>query len=236
MYAITGVTGHVGGAAARELLAHGEPVRAIIRTAAKAEAWTQAGAQIAFADFADRTALTAAFRGCRAAFVMLPTDPSFPDPDAGHRHLADSIAGAVADSGVPYVVMLSSIGAELPDGTGPIRWLHHLETQLRRTGVTLTAIRAPHFQEKVETLLDTARDLGIYPVFADSADHPIPMVATRDIGRIVAAALTTPSPADDILALDPLTTPNARSPRNSPPSSANPSKSSPSRSPTGPPS
>src|SRR5688500_7943293 len=106
MYAITGVTGHVGGAAARELLARGAAVRAVVRDEAKGAAWSRAGAEIAVADFGDRAALAEAFRGCRAAFVMLPTDPALADADAGHRRLADSIAGAVLGSGVPHVVML----------------------------------------------------------------------------------------------------------------------------------
>ncbi|WP_157248320.1 NAD(P)H-binding protein [Nonomuraea typhae] len=200
MYAITGVTGHVGGAAARELLAKGEAVRAVVRDEAKGGAWSRAGAELAVADFGDRAALAGAFRGARAAFVMLPTDPALADADADHRRLADSIAGAVLDSGVPHVVMLSSIGAELAEGTGPIRWLHHMENRLRETGVTLTAIRPPHFQEKVEAVLGAARELGVYPVFADSADVPIPMVATRDVGAVVAEALS--APAEEVIGLD----------------------------------
>ncbi|GAA2836789.1 hypothetical protein GCM10020220_027040 [Nonomuraea rubra] len=69
------------------------------------------------ADLGDRAALAEAFRGCRGAFVMLPTDPAA--DDTGHRALAASIAGAVRDSGVPHVVMLSSLGAELAEGTAP---------------------------------------------------------------------------------------------------------------------
>ena len=192
MYAITGITGHVGGATARALLAAGEPVRAVVRDADKGKAWVDRGAGLAVADFADRTALSSALTGCRGAFVMLPVVPDF--TDRVQRDLADTIAGAVADSGVPHVVLLSSIGADLPDGTGPIRWLHHLENRLRGTGTALTALRAPHFQEKAETLLDAAA-AGIYPVFGDSADVPIPMVATRDIGAAAAAALTSAPPA-----------------------------------------
>ncbi|MFF3442358.1 NAD(P)H-binding protein [Streptosporangium sp. NPDC002721] len=202
MYAITGVTGHVGGAAARDLLARGEPVRAVVRDAARSADWINAGAEVFVADFGDRAALAEAFRGCRGAFVLLPTDPAAADADTYHRRLADSIAGAVLDSGVPRVVMLSSIGAELAEGTGPIRWLHHMENRLRETGVLLTAIRSPHFQEKVETVLDAALGAGVYPVFGASADVPVPMVATRDIGGAVAEHLTAPAAAGEIIDLD----------------------------------
>jgi uncharacterized protein YbjT (DUF2867 family) len=200
MYAITGVTGHVGGATARVLLAAGAPVRAVVRDSDKGRAWAELGADVAVADFSDRTALTAALAGCRGVFVMLPTIPTFTDAD--HRSLADSIASAVATSGVPHVVMLSSVGADLPEGTGPIRWLHHLENRLRETGAVLTAIRSPHFQEKVEAVLGAATSAGMYPVFGDSVDVPTPMAATSDVGAAAARALTSPPPASEVVDLE----------------------------------
>nr|WP_062339176.1 NmrA family NAD(P)-binding protein [Herbidospora sakaeratensis] len=202
MYAITGVTGHVGGVAARELLGRGEAVRAVVRDAAKGADWAAAGAQVAVADLGDRAALAEAFRGCAGAFVLLPTDLTAADPDAAHRALGDAIAGAVADSGVPHVVVLSSIGAELAEGTGPIRWLHHLENVVRATGTRVTAIRSWHFQEKAEMLLGAVLGQGVYPVFADSADVPVTMVATRDIGVLTADVLLSPAPGGEIVNLE----------------------------------
>lgn len=201
MYAITGITGHVGGTTARALLTGGMPVRAVVRDVAKATVWSERGAEVAVADFTDRTALTTALTGCRGAFVMLPTIPTFTDTD--HRRMADSIAAAVAGSGVPHVVMLSSIGADLAAGTGPVRWLHHLENRLRETGVLLTVLCAPHFQEKAEAVLDAAIGSGRYPVFGDSADLPVPMVATRDVGTAAALGLISPPSASEVVYLDP---------------------------------
>ncbi|MEU4625009.1 NAD(P)H-binding protein [Actinoplanes sp. NPDC023801] len=193
MYAITGVTGHVGGATARALDEAGEPFRAVVRTPGKVR-------DAVVADLTDRAALAAAFTGCRGAFVLLPTNAD--GDDTSHRRMADTIAGAVADSGVPHVVMLSSYGADLAAGTGPIRWLHHLENRLRETGAVVTAIRSPHFQEKVADLLGAAAGAGVYPVFGESADVPMPMVATRDIGAAVAHALTRPPAASEVVGLE----------------------------------
>jgi uncharacterized protein YbjT (DUF2867 family) len=97
--------------------------------------------------------------------------------------------------------MLSSIGADLAEGTGPIRWLHHLENRLRQTTVLLTAIRPTHFQEKVETVLPAAIGEGIYPVFGETADVPTPMIATRDIGTFIAGTLLAPPSASEIVDL-----------------------------------
>jgi len=184
MYAITAVTGNVGGHVARALLAAGRPVRAIVRSQSKAAEWAQAGAQVAVADFTDADALSAALAGTDGAFVMLPTELS--GTDASHRAMADSIAQAVAASGVPHVAMLSSMGAGLAEGTGPIRWLYHLENRLRATGTVVTAVRSPHFQEKFALTLGSVTSEGIYPVMASTAELPIPMAATVDIGGAIA--------------------------------------------------
>lgn len=201
MYTITGVTGHVGSATAAALLDRGSAVRVVTRDAARATErhapWTARGAEAATADLADSGALEAAFAGSDGVFVLLPTDPSAGDDE--HRRLADSIATAVERSGVPHVVALSSVGADHAAGTGPIRWLHHLEQRLAGTGAVLTAVRPFHFQEKVETVLDAVTGAGVYPVFADSADVPLPMVATRDIGAAAAAALLDPPAASEVV-------------------------------------
>ncbi|WP_156253920.1 NAD(P)H-binding protein [Pseudactinotalea terrae] len=200
MYTITGVTGHVGGATASRLLERGAPVRAVVRSAEKGKPWAARGADTAVADLLEPLALADAFRGSDGVFVLLPTLPSA--SDAEHRRMAESIAAAVAASGAPHVVALSSLGADLAEGTGPIRWLHHLENQLRDSGAVVTALRACHFQEKVETVLDAVLGAGIYPVFGDTAAEPAPMIATHDIGEIAAERLLAPPSSNEVIDLE----------------------------------
>jgi NAD(P)H dehydrogenase (quinone) len=50
MYAITGITGKVGGELARNLLAAGQRVRAIVRNASKGEEWAALGCEVALAN------------------------------------------------------------------------------------------------------------------------------------------------------------------------------------------
>jgi uncharacterized protein YbjT (DUF2867 family) len=203
MYAISGVTGHVGSAAATALLAKGEPVRALVRDPAKGEAWARQGAEVAVADLNDRAALAAALRGARGFFAMLPTNYAATDFLADHHRTAASIAGAVADSGVPHVVALSSLGADLAEGTGVLLTLHDLENELRATGTVLSALRPGHFQEGiVEERLGAARDAGIYPHFGEDADVPSPMVATRDVGAVAAETLLSPPAASQVVDID----------------------------------
>ena len=193
MYVVAGATGRVGSATASNLLAAGAEVRVLVRRTADADRWEQQGAEARVVALGDRVSLGRALEGCSGFFVLLPFDLGVADLDAHADELIASIAGAVADQRVPQVVMLSSGGADLAEGTGPIAGLHRLEQALLATRTTLTALRSGHFQEKVTDVLGLAREAGIYPVFAASADVPHSMVATRDLGAVAAQVLLTPA-------------------------------------------
>ncbi len=77
MFAITGITGNVGGNVARNLLAAGRPVRAVMRDVRKGDGWAQRGCELATADILDVAALASAFEGAEGVFVLVP--PNF-DP------------------------------------------------------------------------------------------------------------------------------------------------------------
>jgi uncharacterized protein YbjT (DUF2867 family) len=185
MFVISGATGHVGSVVAKELLAKKQKVKVIARDAAKGAAWSKQGAELAVGSLEDQTFLTGALRGATGFFAMLPPPPSTTkDFHATQRRVADAMAGAVKASGVPQVVMLSSVGADLPAGTGPIQDLHYLEVALRASGATVTVIRAGYFQENVAMSLAPAREQGVLPNFMPSADAKFSMIATKDIGAL----------------------------------------------------
>lgn len=202
-YVISGVTGHVGSVVAAELLARGVKVRAIVRDANRGTAWVERGAEVAVGSLGDSRFLTQTLTGAIAFFALLPPDSRVGDEDfyAAQRRTADAISAAVKESGVPFVVLLSSLGAELADGTGPIKVLHHLENRLRVTGTKLVAIRASYFQENLSAVIPVARQEGVYPNFLPSADAAIPMIATKDIGRLAAELLMAPPAASEVVDL-----------------------------------
>ncbi len=189
MFVISGVTGHVGSVAARELIAQKKAVKVIVRDAAKGAAWAQQGAQTAVGSLDDAAFLGAALKGAEGFFALLPPNFTVPDLYAAQVKTADAIAAAVKPAGVPRVVLLSSVGADLPSGTGPIKGLHYLENALRATGTVLTAIRPGYFQENLANSLAPARQAGIFPNLMASADYPVPMIATKDIGELAAQSL-----------------------------------------------
>ena len=202
MYVISGASGRIGSAVAGDLLDSGHPVRVVVRRPDAAADWTSRGAEAVVMDLRDGQKLTEALNGVKAFFAMMPFDLSVPDLDQYAAEVVGAVSNAVKDSDVRHTVMLSSGGADLAEGTGPILGLHHMEQALAQTGTTLTALRPGHFQEKFGDVLGAVLREGVFPVFASSADTPLPMVATCDIAAIAVQELladTRSSEAVDIV-------------------------------------
>ena len=188
MFAITGITGNVGGELARNLLAVGKPVRAIVRDARKGTAWKELGCEVAIADIADTEALARAFAGAEGIFVLVP--PNF-DPTPGFpeaRATAITLRAALEKAPLARVVYLSTIGAQ---ATQPNLLTQHtlIEHVLRQLAMPITVLRAAWFMENSRWDVVPAREQGIVPSFLQPLDKPVPMVATADIGRVAAELL-----------------------------------------------
>jgi uncharacterized protein YbjT (DUF2867 family) len=194
MFVVLGATGNTGTVAASTLLAQGKSVRVVVHSAPKGEAWRAKGADVAVADIEDRVALERALKGAEGAYVLFPPAFGSNQVRADNDRRAKNIAAAIAAVGVDHVVMLSSIGAQHPDGTGAVLYLHDAEATIGRTtsaaggARALTFLRPAYFIENFAPALQPAAQ-GIFPTFL-LADRAIPMVATRDIGLAAARLLT----------------------------------------------
>jgi uncharacterized protein YbjT (DUF2867 family) len=201
MFVIAGATGHVGSVVADRLLGAGKAVRVIVRDPAKGARWSARRAEVSTGDLGDAAFVAKALQGAAGFFTLIPPDYGASDVFGSQRRVADAIASGILASGVPHVVMLSSTGADLPAGTGPIKGLHYFEERVLETGTKLTALRPSYFQENAASALAPARDAGIFPNFGDRDDVAIPMIATRDIGEEAARALLNPPASSEAIDL-----------------------------------
>lgn len=191
--AVTGATGHVGGALAEMLLSRGVRVRVISRQAERAAALVRKGAEPLIADLEDAAVLSDAFSGADAAFIMIPPNYNAPDIRADQRQMATNLTKALMKSHVPRAVMLSSIGAGLADGTGPIAGLHEFEEMLKGVqGLSTLVLRAAYFMENHLHSIDLIKSADIISS-AIRSEVKLPMVATRDIASTAAGFLSAPA-------------------------------------------
>ncbi len=189
MFVITGATGNTGSVAAELLLAAGEKVRVIGRDPARMKRFVTSGADAFVGDVEDEAAMTKAFTGATAVYLILPSAPQRDDWRAYQERVSDAYAGAVMKAGVKHGVTLSSIGAQSPEAPGPIRCIYAMEQKLNRVpGLNVLHLRPTHFLENLLMSVEPVRAMGFLPG-AFLPDIPIPMIATRDIGAVAAERL-----------------------------------------------
>jgi uncharacterized protein YbjT (DUF2867 family) len=190
MIAITGATGHTGSLLATQLLRQGEKVRAIGRSEERLRAFKNKGAEIAVGDQTDQAFLTRAFSGADAVYLLLPPKSDDPDFRGYQSKLTATAVGALKDARVGKVVLLSSFGAELESGTGPVMGLHEAEQQIGNIAhLDAVFIRAGSFMENTLMRLSMIKVQGIMGSPA-APDRKVSLVATRDIAAYAAAVLS----------------------------------------------
>ena len=187
MYVITGITGRVGGAVARTLLDAGQPVRAVVRDAAKGAAWAARGCEVSVAAMDDAAALSRAFAGAEGVFVLPPPcfDPAPGFPEA--RAVVKAVSAALEAAWPGRVVWLSTVGAQARQ---PNLLSQHglMEAALEGLDLPLAILRPAWFLDNVEWDLAPARE-GVLGGFLQPLDRAIPMVAAADVGRVAAELL-----------------------------------------------
>lgn len=190
MILVMGATGNIGSKITAHLLANGQKVRCVARHFPNKDALK--GAEFAEGDANSVSFLTDAMRGCKAVFTLIP--PNFHSHEVRfyQNKFGEVIAEAIEEAGVKKVVNLSSVGADLESGTGPILGLHDQEQRLNEiTHADIVHLRPTYFMENLlGSIPEILSENAIFNTFA--SDTPIPMIATRDIAARAAFLLMNP--------------------------------------------
>jgi uncharacterized protein YbjT (DUF2867 family) len=184
-YVVLGASGNTGSIVADFLLSKGEKVRVVGRDAGRLQRFVDKGAEAFIAELSDAAALTKAFSGARAAYLLLPPVKS----RETQARESDAIAKAVTDSGLRYAVHLSSYGVQVSENTGPLVGLHASEEKLNAiSGLNVLNLRAAYFMENNLAGIGMIQGMGLFGN-ALLPDLKVPMVATRDVGDYAAQRL-----------------------------------------------
>ena len=189
MITVMAATGRIGKRIAQRLLKANLNVRALGRSESKLSKLRSAGAETLAGEASDAAFLTDAFRRADAAYTLLPYNPQESDYYAQQNRVGEAVIEAVRQSGVRYVVFLSSVGADQPAGTGMIESMHAQEQRLRGLdGTNVLILRPGPFFENLYGILELIKLEGISGD-AFAPDLALPMIATRDIADAAAEAL-----------------------------------------------
>lgn len=186
---LTGSLGNITQPLAKTLISNGHQVTIISSNPGRSEAIRSLGATPAIGNVADVSFLTEAFRNADALYTMVP--PSFSATDY-RGYIADTgrnYVQAIRNAGVKKVVNLSSIGAHLPGGTGPIAGLHDVEQLYKDLDdVAVVHLRAGYFYNNFYGNIDMVKQGNILGANYDAQTRLV-LVHPDDIAAVAAAQL-----------------------------------------------
>ena len=189
--AVTTPTGNIGNKVANLLLERKCDVRVIARHPEKVKDLASRGAQVIAGEHSDPAVVEQAVRGADALFWLTPSQMTAHDPLGTARRMAEAGASIIRQHPELHVVQLSSAGAFLPSGTGPIVGLYETEEKFRAAGKNIVSLRPNEFMENIFFFLPTIIGQGsIYTSIPGAVKAPF--IATQDIAEIAAEFLLKP--------------------------------------------
>ena len=159
---VTGSLGHISKPLVEKLTAEKHDVTVISSKVDRKSEIESLGATAAIGSVSDLAFVTNIFNGADAVYTMVP--PTFSASD-WKQHIAGIgkiYAQAIAATGVKNVVNLSSMGAHMPEGCGPVSGLYHVEQALNGLeGVNVKHLRPGFFYYNFLANIGMVKHMGI---------------------------------------------------------------------------
>ncbi len=190
MITIIGATGNIGSKVADILINEKHHVRLIARTEEKLKKF-QGKADTKSGDANDEAFLSKALEGSIAVLTMLPTILNAPDVYDYQNKLGTSIANAIKNAGVKYVVNISSLGGHTESNNGIVAGLCRQEQRLNAIkGLNVLHLRPAYFMENSLNSIGLIKNMGLNaaPIINNFA---FPVIATKDIAAVAAEKLVS---------------------------------------------
>jgi len=186
---VTGSLGNISKPLTEKLVAAGHTVTVISSDPAKATAIEALGAIPAIGSVEDASFLQSAFAGADAVYTMVPPNFKAADWKAYIGETGAGYAAAIRNAGIKYVVNLSSMGAHLPDGVGPVSGLYKAEQAMNALeGVNVLHLQPGFFYNNFYGNVDMIKHANILGANYGSNDQLV-LVSPADIAAVAADAL-----------------------------------------------
>lgn len=181
MILLTGITGNIGGATARTLLAEGVRFRALVRDITKAAVWTDKGVELVQGDLESPSLIRSALSGVDRALLVLPNGEA-------QERLELSFIRTARESGLPWIIKLSSPEA-VRGTTSPIPLAHvAAEDAIRASGMNWTFVRPSFYMQNFRGSVKTAKSTGRLSM--PMGQGTVAVTDNNDAGQLIARVLT----------------------------------------------
>ncbi len=190
---VTGSLGNISQPLAKELVKKGHAVTVISSKPEKQKDIEALGAMAAIGSLEDINFLVSTFTGADAIYAMVPPNLAVPDVRAYYRKIGSNYAQAIAQSDVKRVVLLSSVGAHLAQGTGLILGSYDVEGILNELpNVAITHLRPGYFFYNLYQFAGMIKEAGFIGANFGGEDN-IVMADTKDIAAAAAEEIAAPA-------------------------------------------
>jgi len=159
----TGSLGNVAKPLVKKLIALGHEVTVISTKDDRSSEIEALGAKAAIGSISDEAFLTGAFSGADAVYAMMPPSMGAENMIQNIADAGQAVANAVKAAGVKRVVMLSSVGGDAAEGTGPVQGVHRVEKILQELEeVNVTILRSGFFYVNFLRDIPLIKSKGIF--------------------------------------------------------------------------
>jgi len=190
-YIITGSLGHISKPIVQKLKTSGHSVTVITSNSGKSKDIEALGAIPAIGSVEDRNFLKGAFSGAQSAYLMIPPNWALSGSWADYqKKVIGNYIEAVKTNGIKHVVFLSSVGAHVGKGVGPVDGLSVAEWHLnQQKNINVKIVRPSYFFYNLMGQIPMIKNRNIMGSNFGSTNEKLVLVHTSDIAEVVAAEL-----------------------------------------------
>lgn len=192
MIVITTPTGGIGQQVLKQVVQGSEPVRVIVRDAAKLPQELLSRMEVVEGSHGDAATIEKALNGADSLFWLAPPDTRLRSVDEAYVDFSRPLAAAIKKSGLQRVVVVSAIGRGWKKEAGLVTSTIKADDLIASSGVAARILAMPSFMENMLGQAKVIKEKGMFftPFLLDKK---MPTVATKDIAATAAKFLLDPS-------------------------------------------
>ncbi len=161
-YVITGSLGHISKPLVIALVKAGHEVISITSTTERTKEIEALGAKAAVGSLENFDFLKESFSGANAVYTMVPPNFTTTDWKGYIEQVGRNYTNAIKSNNIKYVVNLSSVGAHMPDGCGPVSGLYRVENLLNElNAVNIKHLRPSYFYNNLLANIGIIKSMDI---------------------------------------------------------------------------